>query len=118
MTREQLAAQLREAIDSYEYPQVEGTVGTLWTPDRVAGEIALLRQSIVEPSQRVLHIYEKPDEVFGSSPRSERLRSISTNLAASSVSAASGQTARSETGVSMEISSARSWPDRRLPYER
>ena len=63
MTREQLAAQLREEIDSYEYPQVEGTVGTLWTQERVAGEIALLRESIVEPCQRVLHVYEKPDEV-------------------------------------------------------
>ncbi|HEY9227490.1 MAG TPA: hypothetical protein VIP11_12625 [Gemmatimonadaceae bacterium] len=63
MTSEQLAAQLRSEIDAYEYPQVEGTVGTLWTTERVAEEIALLRDSLLRPSRRTLHIHEQPDAV-------------------------------------------------------
>ena len=61
MTSQDLAVQLRAEIDAYEYPRVDGTVGTPWTPERVADEIALLRQSLVAPSRRTLHVYERPD---------------------------------------------------------
>ena len=63
MTSQDLTAQIRAEIEAYEYSRVEGTVGTLWTPERVAGEITLLHQSLVEPRQRTLHNYEHPDKV-------------------------------------------------------
>jgi hypothetical protein len=61
MTSQELATRVGEEVDAYEYPRVDGTVGTLWTPERIAGEIALLRAALVEPARRILHIYEHPD---------------------------------------------------------
>lgn len=62
MTSQQLAAQLSHTIDSYEYPRVDGTVGTLWTSERVADEVARLRQALVAPTRCTLHVSERPDE--------------------------------------------------------
>ena len=62
MTSQELAAHLRNEIDAYEYSRVEGTVGTLWTAERVEAEMALLRQALVEPARRTLRIHERPDE--------------------------------------------------------
>jgi hypothetical protein len=56
------AARLRAEIDSYEYPRVEGTVGTMWTAQRIAEELDLLRQCLVTPTRRTLHVYGKRDE--------------------------------------------------------
>jgi hypothetical protein len=62
MTGQELATQLRGQVDRYNYPRVGGALGTFWTPERVAHEIALLREALVEPSQRKLCVYERPDE--------------------------------------------------------
>jgi hypothetical protein len=62
MTSEEVALRLREEVDAYEYPHVEDSVGTFWTPERVAAEVALLRESLVEPSPCILHVYEHPEE--------------------------------------------------------
>jgi hypothetical protein len=62
MTSQELAIQLRDEVDRYDYPRVEGILGALWTPERVNVEIALLRNALVEPSQRTLHVYERPNE--------------------------------------------------------
>ena len=70
MSSQDPTAQLRADSDAYEYPRFEGTVGTLWTRERVTGEIALVRQSLVEPSRRTLHIHELLTRSSGSSRRS------------------------------------------------
>ena len=63
MTSEELATQLLDEVDHYDYPRVEGSFGAFWTPERVAEEIALLRGALVQPSQRTLHVYERPNEI-------------------------------------------------------
>jgi hypothetical protein len=63
MTSSDLATLVRDAVKTYDYPRVQATVGTLWSASRVANELQLLSASLVEPSQRTLHIHKQPDDV-------------------------------------------------------
>ena len=60
MTSQEVADLATETISNYVYPTVEGTVGTPWDADRVADELALLRQCLVEPTLRTLHVHQRP----------------------------------------------------------
>lgn len=63
MTSTDIATLVRDAVKTYEYPRVQATIGTLWSAERVANELQLLRDSLVEPSQRTLHTHTQPDDV-------------------------------------------------------
>jgi hypothetical protein len=64
MNRESVTALVARALDSYEYAPASDTLGTPWSAERVADEIRLLRESLVEPNQRLIrrHPPEVPTE--------------------------------------------------------
>jgi len=66
MTGSEVASLVQAAINAYSYPRpARGLLGEPWTPERIAGELQLLRESLVLPTRRTLLIHQRaPEEVW------------------------------------------------------
>ena len=87
------------------------------TPQRIAEELDRLRQRLVEPSVRTLHVHEKPDErVWLATARGEVGVYFDESRSEFGLGGL-GADGSIRDRASMGISSARSWLDERLPND-
>jgi hypothetical protein len=63
MTSSDVGRVVREALEAYRPPLTAGaTVGAPWSLDRIEDELCLLREALVLPSLRTLHVHQQADE--------------------------------------------------------
>ena len=56
MTREDVAAHVAHELAGYDYVAAPDQVGRPWPPERVAGELEMLRAALVPPRQATLQV--------------------------------------------------------------